>query len=120
MAMQSSCDVVVRRLPGAVVLEMTGELNASASGVLTPAYEEAVGQDDPRTVILDFTAVDYINSTGIALVVGVLARARTESRTLVAVGLSDHYREIFTITRLSDYMQMYEDINAATSSPAGA
>ena len=30
--MQSSCDVVIRRLPGAAVLEMTGELNASASG----------------------------------------------------------------------------------------
>jgi len=119
MAMLSSCDVEIRRLPGAVVLEMTGELNASASGVLTPAYEEAVGQGDPRTVILDFTGVDYINSTGIALVVGVLARARAESRTLVAVGLSDHYREIFTITRLSDYMQMYEDISEATSSPAG-
>jgi anti-anti-sigma factor len=118
--MQSSCDVVIRRLPGTVVLELTGELNASANGVLTPAYEEAVAEGDPRNVILDFTGVDYINSTGIALVVGVLARARTESRTLLAVGLNDHYREIFTITRLSDYMQMYADIAEATQSPAGA
>lgn len=118
--MQSSCDVVVRRLPGTVVLELTGELNASASGVLTPSYDEAVRDGEPRTVVLDFTNVDYINSTGIALIVGVLARARAEARTLVAVGLSDHYREIFEITRLSDFMQMYDDIGEATSSTADA
>jgi len=118
--MQSSCDVTVRRLPESVVLELTGELNSSASGVLTPAYDEAVSEGDPRTVVLDFTNVDYINSTGIALVVGVLARARAESRSLIAVGLSEHYQEIFTITRLSDYMQMFADIDAATGSPAGA
>jgi len=118
--MQSSCDVTIRRIAGTVVLELTGELNSSASGVLAPAYADAVSDGDPRTVVLDFTRVDYINSTGIALVVGVLARARAESRTLIAVGLSQHYQEIFTITRLSDYMQMYSDLDAATGSPAGA
>ncbi len=118
--MQSTCDVTVRRMAGTVVLELTGELNSSASGVLAPAYADAVSDGDPRTVILDFTGVDYINSTGIALVVGVLAKARAESRTMIAVGLSDHYREIFTITRLSDYMQMYTDLDAVTGSPADA
>ena len=52
--------------------------------------------------MLDFAAVDYINSTGIALIVSVLARARAERRKVVASGLSPHYREIFDITRLSD------------------
>ncbi len=118
--MQSTCDVVVRRLSGTVVLELSGELNSSASGVLAPSYDEAVQDGDPRTVVLDFTNVGYINSTGIALVVGVLARARAESRTLIAVGLSEHYREIFKITRLSDYMEMYADVGAAIGSPARA
>lgn len=118
--MKSSCDVVLRRRPGTVVMELTGELNSSASAVLAPAYDDAVSQGDPRTVVIDFTGVDYINSTGIALVVGVLARARAESRTLIAAGLSEHYREIFTITRLSDYMQMYADVDAAIGSPTGA
>lgn len=118
--MQSTCEVVVRHLSGTVILEMTGELNSSASGVLAPAYDDAVQDGEPGTIVLDFTNVVYINSTGIALVVGVLARARAQSRTLIAVGLSDHYREIFTITRLSDYMQMYPDVGAAIGSPAGA
>lgn len=118
--MQSTCDVTVRSLAGSVVLELTGELNASATGVLLPAYDDAVREGDPRTVLLDFTDVDYINSTGIALVVGVLGKARAEGRLVIACGLSEHYREIFSITRLSDFMQMFADVDSALGNLAGA
>ena len=117
--MQSTCDVTVRRLPDTVVLALSGELNSSAAELLGPTYADAVRADEPHAVVLDFTEVRYINSTGIALVVGVLARARAEGRTLVAVGLSEHYREIFRITRLSDYMQMHADVETALSHAAG-
>lgn len=87
------------------VLHMHGEINAAADAALTAAYSEAE-QQQPTAVTLDFKGVDYINSTGIALIVGLLARARQAQRPLTAVGLSDHYREIFTITRLSDFMEI--------------
>ena len=58
---------------------------------------------------------DYINSTGIALIVSVLARARAERRKVVASGLSAHYREIFDITRLSDFIELFPDLDRAVS-----
>ena len=67
-------------------------------------------------MILDFTHVDYINSTGIALIVRLLAEARRDHREVVAVGLSDHYQEIFRITRLSDYLVIAD----TPASPGGA
>ena len=69
--------------------------------------------------MLDFTRVDYINSTGIALIVRLLAEARRDHREVIAVGLSDHYREIFRITRLSDYLTIADD-PPATSVPEEA
>ena len=72
------------------------------------AYARATA-DGPPGVDIDFTAVDYINSTGIALVVRLLAEARRDGRTVRATGLSDHYREIFRITRLSDFMTIVDD-----------
>jgi len=89
----------------AAVLKMKGEINGLADATLDTAYNEAEGLG-PQKIILDFSNVDYINSTGIALIVGLLARARTAHRPLIALGLSDHYREIFTITRLSDFMEI--------------
>lgn len=87
------------------IVAMSGEIDGQADPALDNAYSEAE-QLAPGKVVLDFADVDYINSTGIALIVGVLARARAAHLPVSAVGLSDHYREIFTITRLSDFMEI--------------
>ena len=126
--MTSMCEATTRALPGAAVIELRGEVDGSAAAVLNAAYERAVeaghaGRDvtdsDPGTVVLDFAAVDYINSTGIALIVSVLARARAERRKVVASGLSAHYREIFDITRLSDFIELFPDLDRAVSQLTG-
>jgi anti-sigma B factor antagonist len=114
--MASTCEATTRVLRGAAVIELSGEVDGFAATVLTDAYQRAAGQaGDPRTVVLDFAAVDYINSTGIALIVSVLARARGERRKLVACGLSPHYHEIFDITRLSDFIELFPDLDRAVS-----
>ena len=64
-------------------------------------------------VVLNFAGADYINSTGIALIVGLLARARAGGVPIRACGLSDHYREIFEITRLADFMPIATDEDSA-------
>ena len=87
------------------VLDLHGEINSLSDNALTVAYDQAETAV-PHKIILNFAAVDYINSTGIALIVGLLARARAAHRPIAAAGLSDHYREIFTITRLSDFMEI--------------
>jgi anti-sigma B factor antagonist len=87
------------------VILMRGEINQDADAALTAAYADA-SQMQPAAITLDFSGVDYINSTGIALIVGLLAKARAAHIPLTAVGLSPHYREIFTITRLSDFIEI--------------
>jgi anti-sigma B factor antagonist len=115
--MASMCEATTRIVPGAAVIELSGEVDGSAATVMTAAYEQAVtaSLEPQSTVVLDFAAVDYINSTGIALIVSVLARARAERRKVVASGLSPHYREIFDITRLSDFIELFSDLDRAVS-----
>jgi anti-sigma B factor antagonist len=119
--MASMCEATTRVLPGAAIIELSGEVDGSAADVLTNAYQTAVQGAGPDlgTVVLDFSAVDYINSTGIALIVSVLARARAERRKVVACGLSPHYREIFDITRLSDFIELFPDLDHAVSELTG-
>jgi anti-anti-sigma factor len=102
----------IRELDGLVVIELGGDINAAAEEELTKAYDEA-SSTGATTVLLDFEEVGYINSTGIALIVGLMARARKEGRRIAASGLSDHYREIFEITRLADFMDIYPDKGTA-------
>jgi anti-sigma B factor antagonist len=97
----------ITEVPEEVRVRLSGDLNSRADETLADAYER-VASLDPRRVSLDFGRVGYINSTGIALVVRLLADARRDGRTVRAVGLSEHYREIFRITRLSDFMEIVE------------
>ena len=106
----------IRQQPGAAVIDLDGEINGQATAAMSAAYAEAE-QSSPETVVLNFTGVDYINSTGIALIVGMLAKARAARRRIVVYGLSEHYVEIFQITRLSDFMSVFAD---ETSALAGA
>jgi anti-anti-sigma factor len=89
-------------------IAMRGRLDRDADSALTAAYADATA-GGATELELDFGEVGYINSTGIALVVRLLAEARRDGRTVVATGLSKHYREIFRITRLSDFMTIVGD-----------
>ena len=104
----------VRYPPGVAVVDLHGEINGFGEEALNAGYTEAEAKD-PEVVVLNFEGVDYINSTGIALIVSLLARARASKRRLLAYGLSDHYVEIFNITRLSDFMSVYPDEESAIS-----
>lgn len=95
-----------------VVLDLSGEINAFAEERLSEAYSQ-VEERSPEIIVLNFTEVSYINSTGIALIVGLLAKARKNRQRMVVYGLSDHYQEIFQITRLADFMDLYPDETSA-------
>jgi anti-anti-sigma factor len=95
-----------------IVLDMSGEINTFAEEELNEAYSQ-VEERSPEIIVLNFTDVSYINSTGIALIVGMLAKARKNRQRMVVYGLSDHYQEIFQITRLADFMDIYPDETSA-------
>lgn len=107
-------NVEVRREGSVAVLDLAGEINGFAEAALNAAYAEAEAKE-PQTILLNFEDVDYINSTGIALIVGLLARARASHRSLLACNLSQHYVEIFNITRLSDFMSVFPDEESAVA-----
>ncbi|MGZ8437437.1 MAG: STAS domain-containing protein [Candidatus Limnocylindrales bacterium] len=97
-------------------VELHGDMNVAAAAGFEAAYEAAAALE-ARVVLLDFTDAGYINSTGIALIVRLLADARRDGREVRACGLTPHYTEIFGITRLSDFMQIFADRDGASAAP---
>ena len=115
----SELQATVRERDGVAVIDLTGDLNSSAEDSLNEAYVEATGSG-AGAVVLNFERAEYINSTGIALIVGLLAQARANRVDVKAFGLSDHYREIFEITRLADFMTITDDEDRAVTGAEGS
>ena len=102
-------DAQVLETDGQSRIRLAGDLDSRADAALADAYRGAT-DDAPasKALTLDFRAVGYINSTGIALIVRLLADARRDGHPVRAIGLTPHYQEIFRITRLSDFMDIIE------------
>lgn len=96
----------VRRLNGRVsVIDINGEVTAKSEDALAAAFADASG--GVQAVILNFGGLEYMNSSGIGLLVTLLIRAQRGKQKLLACGLSDHYRQIFQLTRLDEAIGIY-------------
>ncbi|MDQ1451538.1 MAG: anti-sigma factor antagonist, partial [Acidobacteriaceae bacterium] len=57
--------------------------------------------------------VDYINSSGIALVIQMLMEANKNSQKIAAFGLTPHFQKVFTMVGITKYAALYKDEAAA-------
>ena len=83
------------------IIRIAGDLTAAREAALMDAYN-AAASEGTRTVILDFSDLEYMNSTGIGLLVTLLVRANRQRQRLLACGFTDHYRQILELTRLDE------------------
>lgn len=103
--MSCPLEATVRADGGTAHVVLVGRLDRDGDDAMAAAYDAVRGLGS-TAVVLDFGATGYINSTGIALIVRLLAEARRDGRSVRATGLTEHYLEIFRITRLSDFMDL--------------
>jgi anti-sigma B factor antagonist len=90
-------------------------LTGASEDQLMDAYERASG-DGVTAVVLSFAGLEYMNSSGIGLLVTLLVRAHRRGQQVLAFGLSEHYRQIFELTRLDEAITIFDDESSALSS----
>ena len=96
------------------ILRISGDVTSASDAELTDGFGAAL-DDGARAVALDFSAMEYMNSGGIGLLVTLLVRAQRAGVRLLAIGLSDHYRQILALTRLDEAIEILPDEAAATA-----
>jgi anti-sigma B factor antagonist len=94
------------------VLDIYGDITAASEHALSDAYAKA-STSTTRSIILNFSALEYMNSGGIGMLVTLLVRANRQRQKLLAYGLNQHYRQIFELTRLDEAIGIHETETAA-------
>jgi anti-sigma B factor antagonist len=64
-------------------------------------------------MVIDLSAVGFLDSTGLGVIVGILKRLRTHGGDLAIAGADDHVRKVFEITRISDVLPMFATLDEA-------
>ena len=107
----------VRRNGPASIIDIRGDVTAGSEAVLMGAYEET---GDAGAIVPNFSDLAYMNSGGIGLLVTLLVRANRHSQRLLAFGLSDHYRQIFELTRLDEAVGIHDTESDALAAAGAA
>jgi anti-sigma B factor antagonist len=97
------------------IVDIKGDITADAEDELTTAYNDA-SSDRTRAIILNFTGLEYMNSSGIGLLVTLLVRANRQRQKVTAFGLNEHYLQIFQLTRLDEAIGICSDEEDALAS----
>jgi anti-sigma B factor antagonist len=103
----------------ASVIDIKGEITSFAENVLMDAYTQA-SSGGAKLIILNFEGLEYMNSGGIGLLVTMLIRANRQEQTLLAYGLTEHYQQIFELTRLNEAIQIFDNESEALAAANGA
>jgi anti-sigma B factor antagonist len=92
------------------VLRFSGDISSSSHDALLGTYE-TVSKSEP--VLLDFSKVDYINSSGIALVIQMLMEANKNHQKIAAFGLTPHFQKVFTMVGITKYTTLHPNETSA-------
>ncbi|HTX41842.1 MAG TPA: STAS domain-containing protein [Acidobacteriaceae bacterium] len=96
----------------ATILAFSGDISSASKDAILGAWHGLDGQ--ARHVLLDFTGVDYINSSGIAIIIQMLLEAgKTGTQTIGIFGLTPHFQKVFTMVGINKYAALHKDEAAA-------
>jgi anti-sigma B factor antagonist len=88
------------------VLRFEGDIASTSKDAVLGAYQ-ALPKETAKLVLLDFTSVEYINSSGIALIIQLLIEASNSGQKVYAFGLSAHFTKVFTMVGITKYAGLY-------------
>ncbi len=108
----SNATMTLRKEGETAIVDVRGEINAFAENTLMDAFTQAVSAG-ARNILLNFSEMEYMNSSGIGLLVTMLIRAKRQNVRMLACGLTEHYRQIFELTRLDEAVAIHDSEDAA-------
>jgi anti-sigma B factor antagonist len=91
------------------VIVATGELDLSGAAVLEAEIERLAAEPELGTVVLDMRGLEFMDSSGLRLVVLADMRAREAGRRFALVRGSETVHRVFEITRMSDRLDFIAD-----------
>lgn len=91
-----------------VVLRFAGDITSSSEAAVLGTYQ-GLPPESSKRILLDFSGVDYLNSSGIALIIQLLYAASKKGQAVQTFGLTPHFQKVFTMVGITKYTKLHPD-----------
>jgi len=110
--MKNDLEINVQNRGAVSIIEMAGDVTANTGQLVEEAYTK-VSDEGAGKVVLVFNEENYINSGGIAFLIGIAAESKGRGQVIRAAGLSQHFSKIFDMMGLTRYMDLFPTLDSA-------
>jgi anti-anti-sigma factor len=107
MMLEDELTVSTREREGVAIIDLVGDVTTFAEEKINSAYREVTNKG-ARFVLLNFRQNDYINSAGIAILIGIVTEVNRNNQKLAVSGLSQHFQKIFRMVGLAQYAEIFQ------------
>lgn len=97
---------------GTAVLSLAGEVDVSNVEQVREAAVKLL-EGNGKRLILDLSGVEYMDSSGLGMLVGLLKRQRESGGVLAIAGHQPRVQRLFEITGLKQVFELYDDVAGA-------
>jgi anti-sigma B factor antagonist len=94
------------------VLPLKGEIDLHVSPSVTASLNSMI-EKKPQRLVVDLSDVTYIDSAGLAALIGAMQKVEGYGGKFLLAGLQETVRSIFEISRLDQVFQIFPDADAA-------
>ncbi|HYW48065.1 MAG TPA: STAS domain-containing protein [Bryobacteraceae bacterium] len=105
--------------PDIVSVQVAGSITLGADTHLIEPFVRDLLQQGARKLILDFSGVDHMDSSGVELIYSCFVTARDSGGQLVFAAANPRVARLFSITRLDTLMAFYPTVEAACEGLSG-
>ncbi len=119
MMLEDELSVSIRHRDTVAIIDLVGDVTTFAEEKINSAYNQ-VTSEGAKHILLNFRQNDYINSAGIAILIGIVTEVNRNSQKLAVSGLSQHFQKIFRMVGLAQYADIYQDEDEAIKGFAAA
>lgn len=112
--LEDELTVNIRQRDGVAIIDLIGDVTTFAEEKINSAYRQVTAQG-ARYILLNFRQNDYINSAGIAILIGIVTEVNQNGQKLAVSGLSPHFQKIFRMVGLAQYAEIYQTEEDALS-----
>ncbi len=109
-----------KHLDNFTILYVEGLIKLGESAEFFSSVLENVLKNESTNVIIDFTKIDYIDSTGIGELVGYLGKFTTQNRKLVLVNPSERIQKLLRLAKLDTVFKIYSTEEEAVAAESGS
>lgn len=100
------------------VVALTGELDVAAAALVEGEIDRMTADHSPSTIVLDLSQLDFMDSTGLRLVVLSDQKLRAQGRRFALIRGSDEVHKVFEITRMAERLDFVDSVQDAQGGAA--